>query len=243
MSSNVLVARTGPPDAGSIDGNVEMGSALRGSASPRRVPVEVDGPSVADTFSGTERTALVELSRRVEQLSERLGAQIEHLAALSAEVKRLGVEERLLADLHNENRDLREQFHEREVLLPLFRSLIGIADRCSDETAKLRVALSGQASALPLEAVLAIRHVLQAREADRVELEALLAAYGVEPYRQEADRFSPGAQKCIQRVPTQRRERHEQVATRLLPGYRRSGTVLRPECVAVYVFTAPSTTR
>ena len=92
-------------------------------------------------------------------------------------------------------------------------------------------------SGLELDVVLAVRHVIDAREADRIELGALLATLGVESYRHESDRFSASLQKCVRRVPTSRQDHHETIAARPLPGYRRHGTVIRPECVEVYVHT------
>ena len=182
--------------------------------------------------------ALQSLVDRVGELAERFRGLDQRQAAIHTNVQQLGTENRLLSDMHDQCRVLQERFHEREVLLPIFRALIGIADRSRNETAKLRATLNDQQRGLELDVVLALRHLVDAREADRIELDALLATFGVEFYRHEGDRFEASQQKCVKRVRTTTRERHERIAVRLLPGYRRDGTVIRPECVGVYVLTS-----
>ena len=180
--------------------------------------------------------ALQALIDQIAVLGERIHAADErHESAITA-LGQLRTEDRLLTEMHDQCRALQERFHEREVLMPIFRSLIGIADRCLSGAANMRATLEAQ-SGLELDVVLAVRHVIEAREADRIELEALLATFGVEPYRHEGDRFTASLQKCVRRVSTSRQERHETIAARPLPGYRRHGTVIRPECVEVHVHT------
>ncbi len=168
-------------------------------------------------------------------LDERLQAVDQRLVAMNTDLGQLGTESRVLSEMHDQCRTLQERFHEREVLLPIFRALIGIADRCRNEAAKMRATLNNQERGLELDVVLALRHLLDAREADRIELEALLATLGVEVYQHGGDLFQAGLQKCVKRIRTSRPERHERVAVRLLPGYRRDETIVRPECVGVYV--------
>lgn len=187
------------------------------------------GPSVYRTEG-----ALQALTDQIAALAKRIQAAEERHESVITNLGQLRTEDRLLTDMHDQCRALQEHFHEREVLMPIFRTLIGVADRCRSGAAKMRATLEAQ-SGLELDVVLAVRHVIEAREADRIELEALLATFGVEPYRHEGDRFTASLQKCVRRVPTSRQEQHETIAARALPGYRRHGTVIRPECVEVYV--------
>ena len=227
------------------------------SSDPQTVPSEgapddVTAPHTADAERGRQhdpheppsgpprcRTegALQSLTDQIAVLAERIRPLEERHETVITELRQLRTEDRLLTDMHDQCRALQERFHEREVLMPIFRSLIGVVDRCQGGAAKMRATLEVQ-SGLELDVVLAVRHVIDAREADRIELEALLATFGVEVYRHKGDRFAAGLQKCVKRVRTSRPERHEKVAARLLPGYRRDETIIRPECVGVFVHTA-----
>ena len=170
------------------------------------------------------------------QLVVNLPAQIREMgegqAATAAELKELKLERRVLTELSDEHRRLKEQFHEREVLYPIFRCLIGITDRIRQESSRLECLLES----LDLEAIVAARQVLEARKADLVEVEALLASHGVESFRHPEERFEPKLQKCVKTVPAKQAELQQRIAARLLPGYRRNGQVIRAECVSVYVF-------
>lgn len=150
------------------------------------------------------------------------------LMGLVRELERLTADRSLATQLQAECGRLREQHHERETLAPIFRGLIGIADRRRQGIAAAR---TGPQSPGPA----ALAELVEAQRADLAEIEALLAAYGVESFRQPTDRFDPHSQKCIKRIPTLNPNRHERLARRLLPGYRRGSIVLRPEFVTVFV--------
>ncbi len=156
------------------------------------------------------------------------------LAALESELQRLQLDSAVLTELHQDYRKLREQFHEREVLGPLFRGLIAIADRCRQELA-VACGRFARFDQLPAAEGGALTATLSARRADLVEIEALLATYGVIPFHHHGPVFESATQRCVERVRTTTATRRHQIARRLLPGYRRGTVVLRPEHVSVYV--------
>ena len=173
-----------------------------------------------------------------EQLSA-LTAQIAGLAAAQdvvlGTIKELGVQDRVLGEMHDQTRRLREGFHEREVLHPIFRSLIGIADRCRQENAKLRGAIAAHALHRDVDHALVVQHLVNARKADVIELEALLTRFGVESFESTGQQFHAQWQRCVKRIPTSRQQRVGKIAERLLKGYRRGDAVIRREHVTVYV--------
>ena len=101
--------------------------------------------------------------------------------------------------------------------------------------AKLQRTLTSYSQELDLGIALLVRQLLEAREADLVEIEALLTRYGVEPFQHPTDEFHPQTQRCVERIESRRAKQRGHVVARLLPGYRREGVVIRPECVSVYV--------
>jgi molecular chaperone GrpE (heat shock protein) len=173
--------------------------------------------------------------QRIGILSEELKSYHEYLAKLSKGMEQLGTEKRVLTEMHDRCRELSEQFHEREFLKPIFLCLIGIADRCRQEIAKLRQTLKGYVNDTNIEVAFAIKSVIEARKADLIEIENLLANYGVESFRYSENKFDPKLQKCIRCVKCEDLGRHGLIAQQILPGYRRNGCILRPEYVSVYV--------
>ncbi len=153
------------------------------------------------------------------------------LAELVQRIDALTFQIKILDDNHS-------QFHEGEFLNLIFRSLIPIADRCRQETDRLLTILKGYGSDKYRDAVsLSIRQLIDAREADLIEVEAVLATFGVERFQHLRNQFDPSLQKCIQRIETSKPERHQRIASRVLPGYHRDGKkVVRRELVSVYVF-------
>ena len=85
------------------------------------------------------------------------------------------------------------------------------------------------------DAVAPVRQAINFRCADIVELESVLATFGVEAFQHPQDQFDPKVMKCVKRIRTSRASRHNHIADRLLPGYRRGETIVRPQCVTVFV--------
>ena len=175
-----------------------------------------------------------------EQLAE-LNSHVQHVrgqqATLSREVQQLGVEQSVFNDTHEQYRQLREHLFEREILLPILLSLIGLADRCQQEITKLRTTLKILERNLNLDVVLAIRHVIGGREADLVEVETLLANHGVESFTSPSPVFDRQQQECVKPLPTKDRGRQQHIAVRVQPGYRRDGKIIRRERVNVFVYS------
>lgn len=146
------------------------------------------------------------------------------------------VAEEVIARLHDECRALRERHFEREVLLPLLRSVIGIADRCRRENLRLKQIVKGYRRR-SMEDVIAIslHQLIEARNADLIEIEAVLAQFDIEAFHNPTKRFDAQTQKAVQLIDTAQPELHQHIAVRLLPGYRRGTTLVRREYVTVYV--------
>ncbi len=217
--------------------NVVIADDVESSGSEPTIPDP--GPETPPDFGRLDDLAtklseqIATLERSIEQLSD-------HQPESETQGKERGLERKLLSDLQSECTALRERFHEREVLWPIFRSLIGVADRCREQTAQLKATLRRQRQSLSVEECLVLRSVVDGRHADEIEINALLATLGVASYRQEGDRFTAASQKCVKRIPTRDRQHHQRIAERIQPGYRREATIVRPEYVSVYVHTQPT---
>jgi molecular chaperone GrpE len=139
-----------------------------------------------------------------------------------------------LASLSLEIRKLQENFHDREVLLPMFQSLISIADRDREQIARVKKHKEQSEDSFKPPAEQAFNFMLKAREADITEIHAALARFGVEPFTEDGDTFNPSRQKVIQRIETQDKELSQKIAKRLHPGYIRGEQIIRREYVSVY---------
>ena len=153
---------------------------------------------------------------------------------IARDIERLKTDDKVLTEMSVECRELRERHHERNVLIPVFLTLIGVADRCRQSAGRLRTLLEKYADSPAAPVLHAIRHILDARNADRIDAENLLADYGVEPFVHIGDAFDPAVQKCIRREPCDNNAFDGHVAEGLLPGYRRFDKIIRQEYVSVY---------
>ncbi len=159
----------------------------------------------------------------------------EKFDGIRSEIARLRTDEAVLSELHERNRALSEEFHERHVLTPLFLMLIGIADRCGQRIAEAAEAQQKCEESGNRTVMHALEYIRQDRRADLIELENLLANYGVERFETPGERFDPSTQRCAKQVNTDDSSSRGLIDCRLLPGYRRDGRVIRQECVSVYV--------
>ena len=156
----------------------------------------------------------------------------EESSRIDEELKRVRTDERMLQDLHETNKKLSEDFYEREILSPVFHTLIGIADRCYQQIA---LAKSEQVSLDPAADGYHLPSLIGSREADLIEIESRLEDFGVQRYISTKEEFDTKIHKCVQRRTTSDASLSGRIATRYLPGYRRNGKVIRPERVSVYV--------
>lgn len=69
------------------------------------------------------------------------------------------------------------------------------------------------------------------------ELEDILFRQGIEPYSVEDDEFDPKKQRIIGKIPTDRKELNNKVASKVAVGYEKdNGQVLRRENVNIYKY-------
>jgi hypothetical protein len=165
-------------------------------------------------------TAVASLEKRfdcIEKLTEKAKITTEALASLSLQ-----------------NRQFQENFHEREILLPVFLSLISIADRCREQIARFRKHREQSEGSLRPTAEKAFLFLSKAREADIAEIHNSLAGFGIEPVITEDDTFNASRQKVIQRIETEDTALSQKIAERLHPGYVRYDQIIRREYVNVY---------
>ncbi len=148
----------------------------------------------------------------------------EATAEVSGRLDELSIEQHKLDDLHTRLQAFQEEHHEREVLKPIFLTLIALADRCQDQIKAW--SSQGSVGAEPL---------IAARKADQIEIESTLKRLGVEPFQLPGDQFNGKCQRCIKTVPYLNGVKPLQVAERLRPGYRRNKQLIRSEYVTTYV--------
>jgi hypothetical protein len=184
---------------------------------------------------GSPEDVLGPIKARLDALAKDVGAVGEKLSGLTEEFEGLRSRDDLLVEMHKQCRAAGERVLESQVLEPIFLTLIGIADRGRQQASKMQSVLDAHAASTNRAGLLAIQRIVEARAADRIEIEAVLANHGVESFETTDSKFDPTAQKCISRVEREDASLHGRVAQRLLPGYRRNGKVLRPEYVSVYI--------
>jgi hypothetical protein len=184
---------------------------------------------------GSLEDALGPIKGCLETISRGLGAVGERLSGLTEQFEGLKSRDDLLVEMHKECRAAGEHVLESQVLEPIFLTLIGIADRCRQQASKMQSVLDANPTSTNRAGLLAVQRIVEARTADRIEIEAALANYNVEPFETTGIKFDPSEQKCISRVEREDASLHGRVAQRLLPGYRRNGKALRPEYVSVYI--------
>ncbi len=175
------------------------------------------------------------LAQRIAELAELVRLLGEQQASTTSTLQSQGVENRVLSEMHEQCRALQEGFHELEVLAPIFRLLIGLADRCRQDNLDRLSSLNGQPRSADLGPIGSLCQLATARNTDLMEIEAVLATFGVEVFHHPGDRFDSSRQKCVRAIPCQAAHLHSSIAGRLLPGYLRCDRVIRPEYVSVYV--------
>ena len=176
----------------------------------------------------TDRRRSAEVLERLNQFIES-GQNADHL-------------QQVVAGLHDECRQHRERFYDREVLLPLLRGVINVIDRASGEIKSLK-GLRGNSLDAGRRWKEVVDYYISARRADRLELGNLLARYGVDCYRCPENQFNSRMQKCVKITPTHKKKREGLIAGRMRPGYRREEVIVRPEWVDVYMFKGQSLAR
>ena len=194
-----------------------------------------DGGSPLDRVGDGAQSLTPILEARLVAIGSEVKAVKEGIAGFAKELERLRTDDRVLTEMHDRCRTLSERFHEREVLDPVFLCLIGILDRCDQETRRIEEQMKKASTRHSWARVAIVGYLLQARNADRLEVGNLLANHGVVAFEHPDERFDPAFQRCTKRVETSRVDHHQRIAERVRPGYRRGDKIIRPECVSVYV--------
>jgi molecular chaperone GrpE (heat shock protein) len=171
------------------------------------------------------------LERQAEQIAELRKA----LSELAGNLAQLTADRTALSQVQEQFRQLAEQSHERQVLWPLFQTLIGIIDRQSEQITRYKRALVLAQDKGEVKTALFLQRLIEARHADRLEIHNVLATYGVEPFTNPDEGFDFNRQTCKRRDSTDDPGHQSRISARLAPGYRRQDRIVRPEQVAVYV--------
>lgn len=175
----------------------------------------------------------------VTRVEERLANLNGRSSRVEEHIERLRIDDQVLTEMHERNRELTEEFHEREVLQPVFLALIGIIDRCDQMVQEIdRTIRRHRDSGTPTGLTL-LKSICEARKGDLIELESVLAHLGVERFESVSEVFDPVTQTCVQRVTNLDSGFAGRLAYRMLPGYRRGERIVRQERVAVYVAAEP----
>lgn len=184
-------------------------------------------------------------SRLVDAVSAALERQAGQLAELrqvlsemAGNIARLAADRTALSQVQDQNRQLTEQSNEREVLWPLFQTVIGIIDRQTEQITKYKRVLVLAQDKGEVKTAILLQRLLEARRADRIEIQDTLARYGVEAFTNPEDAFDFSRQTCKRRDMTDDPGLQGRVSSRLAPGYRRQDRIIRPEQVAVYVLNS-----
>lgn len=236
MKNEILIEKL--PDAplqGNNEGSVSE-EQIKLEASRDRQPVD-DVESCSEEHSSAEAASLREL---LTQLATEHQDSRNSLANIEDEIARLKMDDTVLTEMHQRNRELAENFHEREFLIPILLSLIGITDRIYqqiDEAKSKRDTYKSSGTPFMMRTA---QFVIEQREADLIEIENTLANFGVERFLTADATFQPQVHKCVQRIETKQEELVGHIQRRILPGYTRNTTTLRKERVTVFVEVRPT---
>jgi molecular chaperone GrpE len=215
-------------------------------------PAKMDGPlqdsleAGARTFVSALVNALVQASEQTieEKVSNKIESLISSLVQLSTDVAevRKNLSEKLpamagLDDLLKQHAKLDEDAFSRQVET-LFRGLVPILDRIDG---RLR-ALSDKPTpdTNPAEVVSSGSKFIKGI---KIELLALLAAQGIEPFTTGHTSFSGKHHHAVKSISTDLAHRDAKIAKQLKPGYSRDGRVIRHELVEVFRFNDSQTKR
>lgn len=175
------------------------------------------------------------LTKQLEDISNDLKVCQEQLSRLTQETEELKGSEQIISNLSSRCRDLTEQFHERQIILPVINCLIRMADNCRKQIDKFQKIRARHTESKNESAIKVFMFLIDTRGANLVELEDVLANLSVESYQHHEDIFEPSLQKCINRIECEEQAFVHRIACRLHPGYRRYDRIVRKECVNVYV--------
>lgn len=161
---------------------------------------------------------------------DEVGAAIRsHGRTLEALVQR----DQLLTHVHERLAHLEAEAHERLFVEPLARKAAPILRRLCEHIRQLDRAVGSLPE--PVREHSAYYWARQAFAAARVELEALLADFGIDVFVADGDGFDRSRQEAVERVSTSQPSRVGTIARRVAPGLRIGDRVVIAERVKVFV--------
>jgi len=163
------------------------------------------------------RDGLESVREEIRQIRETLGERLPKMAGLD--------------ELHAQHTRLLEDFWSRQVDT-LFQGLVPILDRIEGRLWALntRVPEETDYKSLPSEVAKFVKGI-------KVELLALLATHGIEPFTTGDDSFSGKWHQAVRFVKTNESSLEGAIVKRLRCGYRSNGRIIRQELVEVYQST------
>ena len=176
-----------------------------------------------------------ELDKQLEVISGDLKSCREDLSCLAKEINELKAAEQIIANLNAHYKELSEQFHEREIVLPVINCLVRLVDSCHQQLDRFQKIHAKHVNSKNRSATKVLTFLIETRKANLVEFENALAYLGVESYQHHDVVFDPSQQRCINRIGCENEALGAHIAERLLSGYRRYDKIVRKECVDVYV--------
>lgn len=213
------------------------------SSSQSQQETSLDFETLVDTIEDTAPddeiiiASLTKLQEDLGRLHQGISDCREDIVHLHSRINEFQEQERVITDLSSRNQQLNEKFHEQETLMPIFNAVINIAQRCRQEITKLQFAQSKIKENKSIKLSRLFNYMIEARQADLIEVDNLLANFSVEPFTQPSDTFDPSTQRCVSQIECRTQEKQNRIARRILPGYRRNVVIVRREYVDVYIPT------
>ncbi len=207
--------------------------------------VEEDGADDTDVGRngagvGTAAANASEPLDRIDDLAVSLGAigqdldgLTESVAQQREQIAELLARDELFGQLHERLAGYEQDERRRTFIEPLTRKLAALQRSLLENRAFVEKALRSLPQ--PLRSHSAYFWSGQVLEGICIELESVLADFGVEPFTSESNRFDRTCQEAVQRVAATDAAQVGRIATRIAPGLRIEDRVIIAEQVAVFV--------
>ena len=180
-----------------------------------------------DRFCQKIFSQLNNLTETVASLTAKFGTFEQVIYQIESDRKAMDI-------LSQQNKQLNEELYERELVKPVFLTLIGLADRHEDQISRCGQHLNKIQEQKRPTAEKALRFLINSIQADLTEIHDVLARFGVERYEHQGGTFNASKQKVFSRVETEDKSLSQKIADRLHPGYARDEQIIRREYVNIY---------
>ena len=201
----------------------------RGSRGERRSKARQDGDDGQGCPTDAEAA-----TRDQQKRAQRAQTIIERLDTLTEAVASRIDLEAAVTELSQRCREFRESSLERDVLNPILRSLINVADHLAEELMRLedtRDCYTGRGNYVVADE---LARASEGFKSSITHVQRTLATHGVQPFQNPGVDFDSDTQESVALVPCPQLGVPRRIAKRIRPGYRRAQRVLRPELVHVY---------